>query len=83
MEEIETQFFMRAAHVSLSQKPLPAKAELSGQAQRKKGTIHTVVFLSQSRSPEPNEFSREERRCGGKGGGVRLDHANRYKGALC
>lgn len=83
MEEIETPFFTRAAHVFPGQKPPLAKAELSGQAQRKKGTIHTLVFFSQSRSPEPNEFSREERRCGGKGGGVRLEHANRYKGALC
>lgn len=66
-EEIETQIFMRAAHVSPSQKPPLAKAEPKRQAQRKKGTIHTLVFFSQSGSPAPNVFSREARRRGGSG----------------
>lgn len=69
-EEIETQIFMRAAHVSPSQKPPLAKAEPKGQAWRKKGAIHTLVFFSQSGSPAPNALSREKRRRGG-GGGLR------------
>lgn len=67
-EEIETHIFMRAAHVSPSQKLPLAKAELKGQAQRKKGTIDTLVFFSQRGSPVPNVFSGDERR---RGGGLR------------
>lgn len=59
---------MRAAHVYPSQKPPLAKAEPKGQAQRRKGTIDTLVFFSQSGSPELNVFSREERRSGGAEG---------------
>lgn len=44
------------------------KAELKGQAQRKKGTIDTLVFFSQRGSPVPNVFSGDERR---RGGGLR------------